>query len=360
MRKRIARAVLIGLSLVSVALLGMVLYPFASALLFAAVLAGAFLPAFDRLTAAVGGRRSAAAGLTTAAVAVLIVLPVCLLAIILGREAIDAVGYVTDTLRSGGTSALIHKLPAPLRALADTFDLSRDARGVQELAEAQTGRAAAAVGGVILATSNVLLQIGLMLVGFYFLLVDGPRLVDWVADVAPIGRARTYELLEDFRNVSEAVLFSSLATAGVQTAVALVGFLLTGVPQPLFFALVTFIVAFIPVLGATSVSLALAVLLYLTGHPTQALMLAGWGIVLVGFSDNLVKPLLMRGRMEVHGAVIFFALVGGLAAFGPAGLVAGPLIVSFFLASLRMCRRDLREAEAEEAGAQGVPRRRTA
>ena len=62
---------------------------------------------------------------------------------------------------------------------------------------------------------------------------------------------------------------------------------------------------------------------------------------MVGFTDNVVKPLLMRGRMEVHGAVIFFALLGGLAMFGPVGLIAGPLILSFFLAVVRMCRHEV-------------------
>jgi predicted PurR-regulated permease PerM len=159
--------------------------------------------------------------------------------------------------------------------------------------------------------------------------------------------------------VSEAVLISSLATAGVQTAVALVGFLLTDVPQPVFFALVTFIVAFVPMLGAASVSVALAGMLYVTGHPVQALVLAIWAVV-VGVSDNIVKPLLMRNRMEVHGAVIFFSLIGGLAAFGMAGLVAGPLIVSFFLTIVRMCRRDLFELDAEAGRARTEYRPRTA
>jgi len=52
----------------------------------------------------------------------------------------------------------------------------------------------------------------------------------------------------------------------------------------------------------------------------------------VGLSDNLVKPLLIKGGVEMHGAVIFFALLGGLAAFGPVGLVVGPLVVAFILA----------------------------
>jgi predicted PurR-regulated permease PerM len=132
-----------------------------------------------------------------------------------------------------------------------------------------------------------------------------------------------------------------VATAGVQAIVAFVGYLITGVPQPLFFAAVTFVIAFIPALGATSVTLLVSALLFVSGHSHAALFLAAWGLFVVGFSDNVVKPLLMRGRMEVHGAVIFFALLGGLAVFGPVGLVAGPLILSFFLAVVRMCQRDL-------------------
>jgi predicted PurR-regulated permease PerM len=351
LKAKIARVVLIGLAVVSVALLAMLLYPLASALLFAAVLAGAFLPAVNRLARTLGGRRSLAAALSTVAVALLIVLPVSILVIVLGRETIDALEYVRHAVRHGDLAAFVDRLPAPIRVVAEAVNLPRDPRGVQDLAEAQSGRAAAAVGGVILATSSFLVQVGLMLVAFYFFLLDGAPLVRWLADVAPIGRARTYELLGEFRTVSEAVLFSSLATAGVQSAVALAGFLLTGVPQPLFFALVTFIMAFVPVLGASSVSICLAVLLYVGADPRHALELAIWGLGPVGLSDNLVKPLIMRGRMEVHGAVIFFALVGGLAAFGPAGVAAGPLIVSFFLAIVRMCRRDIIEADAAETTA---------
>jgi predicted PurR-regulated permease PerM len=303
-----------------------------------------------------GGRRGLAAAITTLVVALVIVLPLTSLAIVLGAEAIQGVDYVRTSLRSGEIAAFVARLPAPLRSVVETFDLPQSRREVQQLAAEQSGRAAAAVGGAIAATSGFAIQVGLMLVAFYFLLVDGPQLVRWLADVAPIGPSRTYELLHDFRTVSEAVLLSSLATAGVQAAAALVGFLLTGVPQPVFFALVTFIMAFIPVVGAASVSLALAVLLYFSGHAAQAMALGAWGVLVVGLADNLVKPLLMRDRMEIHAAVILFALVGGLAAFGPAGLAAGPLIIAFFLSIVRMWRRDVAEAEREDLS-NGLERR---
>ena len=48
--------------------------------------------------------------------------------------------------------------------------------------------------------------------------------------------------------------------------------------------------------------------------------------------------------MEIHGGLIFFALLGGMATFGPVGLVAGPLILSFFLAVVRLMRQESRPA----------------
>ena len=60
-----------------------------------------------------------------------------------------------------------------------------------------------------------------------------------------------------------------------------------------------------------------------------------WGFLVVGLIDNVVRPLLIKGGVEMHGAVVFFALLGGLAAFGAVGLVAGPLVVAFFVAISR-------------------------
>ena len=88
------------------------------------------------------------------------------------------------------------------------------------------------------------------------------------------------------------------------------------------------------------VCLAAAGLLFLTGHPYMAIFLALWGLFVVGLVDNVVKPLLIRRGMELHGAVVFFSLIGGLATFGAIGLLVGPLVVSFFLALVRMYHRD--------------------
>jgi predicted PurR-regulated permease PerM len=76
--------------------------------------------------------------------------------------------------------------------------------------------------------------------------------------------------------------------------------------------------------------------------------------VVVGLSDNLVKPLLMKDRMEVHGALIFFAMIGGMAMFGAVGLVAGPLILAFFMSVIRLFERDAIVRSAGQSSSTGA------
>jgi predicted PurR-regulated permease PerM len=90
-----------------------------------------------------------------------------------------------------------------------------------------------------------------------------------------------------------------------------------------FFAGVTFFVAFIPAVGAGSACLGVALMLFVTGHAYAALFLALWALVVVALVDNLIKPLLIKHGMEMRGAVVFFSLIGGLAAFGAVGLLLG-------------------------------------
>jgi len=121
----------------------------------------------------------------------------------------------------------------------------------------------------------------------------------------------------------------------VQAAAALVGYLIARVPNAIFLTLVTFFMSFVPSLGAGSVALVAAVILFVQGRIGWGIFMVGWALLVVGLIDNVVRPLLIKGGVEMHGAVVFFALLGGLAAFGAVGLVAGPLVVAFFVAISR-------------------------
>ena len=100
-----------------------------------------------------------------------------------------------------------------------------------------------------------------------------------------------------------------------------------------------FFLALVPAVGAVAVILCAAALLFVTAHPTAALFLGAWA-ALVGLVDHLVKPYLIRGSLAIHGGAVFFALLGGLEAIGPVDLLAGSLILAFFLAVVRITQRE--------------------
>jgi predicted PurR-regulated permease PerM len=351
---RIERAALIVLIVLSLVLLALVIYPFASALLVAAVLAGALRPWTERLAARLGRRRQLAAGIVTLGVLLLLVIPIATVALSLANEVVAGVGYVRQTLRSEGVTGLIDDLPAPLRGLAEKLleQIPGGEAGIQDLSDTQRGRAAAVVGGVLGATTRAIVHVVMMLIALFFLLIDGRALVDWLVDIAPMQRNDARELMAEFRKVSVTVLTSTLATAAIQAAVALVGYLIAGVPQWMFFTFVTFVMAFVPAVGAGGAGLAAAALVFFSGHTYRALFLAVWALVAVGLSDNIVKPYLIRGGVAIHGAVVFFALLGGLSVFGPIGLLLGPLVVAFFLSVIRIVRREYPQDPRAEGDAE--------
>jgi len=336
-----ARWTIIVLTVLALGLMAVIIRPFASALFVAAVLAGALHPWYQRFALRLRGRRQLAAVLVTVAVMLVVVIPVASLTVVLAGEVADGVAYVRGTLRSEGTAGIVADLPPFLRSTAEKVLglLPRDQGDLQDLS-AQGGQAARAVGGVLTATWSVVVQMVMMLIAFFFLLMDGEELVEWLSDVSPLQKGQTRQLLSDFRRVSVTVLVSSAATAAIQALVALAGYLLARLPHPFFFAVVTFVVGLVPAVGAGAVALVAAAFLFLGGHSQAALFLAIWAVLAVGLADNVVKPYLMKGAVQLHGAVIFFALIGGVSVFGPIGILAGPLIVSFFLAVVRMWDRE--------------------
>ena len=93
--------------------------------------------------------------------------------------------------------------------------------------------------------------------------------------------------------------------------------LIARVPHPVFFGLLTFVAAFIPSIGTTIVALPVALLMLALGHPWAAFFLALWGLLVVGLIDNVVKPLLIQGGVQLDAAALFFALIGGWPSSAP-------------------------------------------
>ncbi len=340
---RAARVTLGALALLATALFLWVVSPFASPLLLAAVLAAVFQKPLAALARRMGGRRRSAGAVIALAVLVVIVLPFASIATFAAREAISGFEYLRDTMGVQSVQDLkTAPLPAPvehaLRAMHLTREQVRDfaARGAQRAQE---------VGPELLKESGrVMFHTILMLLAFYFLLVDGPLLVRWLWNVSPLQARQTEELLTEFNNVATGSIVGNVVTALLQGLIAGIGFAIFGIGHAFFFGMLTAVASFVPVIGTAIVWVPATAMLALTGHPGAAIGFAVWCIVGVVGVEHLAKPFILRATSggEMHTGLMFLALLGGLEVFGLLGVILGPLIVSFFVSLMRMIEREAR------------------
>lgn len=326
-----ARRFFVFLLIVTTLCVVLLIAPIAKPLLLAAVLANVLWRVHRKLAASLRNRPGLAAGLLVFGVVVLLAGPVAALLAFVVNEAEAGVKFITGIAESARASELIEKLPDPFRQGAED--------ALHRVPQA-TATAVAAAWSALTATGQLVFNAVLMLIALFFLLIQGDALVLWLDRTLPLRRGQTRELLAEFRNVSYAIVASTVITAAVQAGIALIGYFIARVPHPIFFFALTFFFAVIPGIGASGTCVIAALILLAMGHPYKAIFLAIWGLFVVGLVDNVIRPLLVRGGMQMPGAVVFFALLGGLAAFGGIGLVFGPLLVSLFVTLLRMFKRD--------------------
>ncbi len=345
MSEQHSRVLLVVLLVAAVALTGVIISPFWQAIFLAAVLAAALRPPMEWLALRLRGRRTLAAAIVTLALLFVVLLPLAGLGAIVVQQIADGIQWLRETIQSEGVRGLLERLPSAVQRGAEELLrlMPEPERQLRSLAGQQGGQAAAAVGGLLAATGTVVFQTVMMLIAFFFFLTDGRRLVAWLDGNVPLRPGALRTLLEDFRQTSVSVLFATLGTAAIQTVVALAGYLVARAPKPLFLVLATFVMALVPAAGASIVVVVVGLLLLATGHPLAGGFLVVWGAGVVSISDNVARPFLLKGGMELHGGLVFFALLGGLAVFGGIGLVVGPLVLTFLVAALKLYRREFGE-----------------
>jgi predicted PurR-regulated permease PerM len=344
--------------LAATVLLGMVFWPIWKPLLIGTVFAATLTRWHGKLTGLLWNRSYLSAGVMTIGVVLVILGPLAWLLIEAIRQALDAATVARAALERGGLHGMVRALPDGLENLVRP--LIPKAAGALPAAPAEAGRwAATQAQSVLAAVSDFAFELAMMLICFFFVLTDGKRLVDWMCAVSPMGAGRTRELLDECRLVARSVIGSNFLTGVAQAAVATIGYLIAGAPKPVFFGLATLLASFIPSVGTAIVALPLAGLLYLMGKPIAALFLAAWALLIVSLVDNLLRPMLIKGDVQIHGAVIFFSLIGGIMLFGFTGLIVGPLALGLFASLVRFHNRDIRQhvksvadAHAEESAAQ--------
>ncbi len=313
----------------------LVLQPFVTALLSAAIVCFSTWPAYKWLERKLGDRRWLAALVMTLSLILIIVLPVALLALTVANSVTPAVDELRKFFAAG--------LPGPpdwlvsVPVVGDYFD-----SGWRELA-ASKPKLTAALEKLALPAQHGLLQLGLILgdgvlqlslatfIGYFFYR-DGEALVAMAR--AATGRIVGHLMPELFQTVGgtiKGVVYGLLGTAIAQGVVAAIGFMIAGVPAPVLLGTATFFLSLLPI-GPPLIWGGAAAWLAYQDQLGWAVFMALYGFFAISGIDNVVKPLLISRGSSLPFVLVFLGVFGGVIAFGFVGIFIGPTLLAVGLA----------------------------
>ena len=348
------------------ALMGGVLYLFSSYFsdfLLALLLAGLSSGVNRRITGWFKGRRWIAAALTCVMTTVLVIGPIVFLAVSLSREASTWIETAQESVTMEKVETYLASdsfIPAKIRSVAQSF-------GVEPTLKAQKKTITSAISSLaslLYAQANALLANSLLflfhllitILTLFYLLIDGERLQRFMFRLSPLPDDEDLMLLQKFQTVGRAIVVGNGISSVVQGLLGGIAMAVVGLPSAVLWGTVMGIVAFLPMVGISVVSVPAAIYLAIQGEYTKAILFfafcTGQGLMF----DNVVKTKMIGSQMKMHDLVILLSVIGGIGTFGVLGILYGPLLVALLLVFVDLYEERYRSVLLESARLRLSPR----
>lgn len=334
----------------------LVLEPFLTAILIAAVLAVVTWPVFTHLRSAFRHSATAAATLMVVSIVVLILIPLSFLLVALAQQVPRWVQIIAARLRDplpllDAIEGIPYAGPWLHQELMDAIDPAAFSHTVQRILEPLS---AWVVNAAVNVGSGVV-QLAFVTFIVFFFYRDGSWFADRIsALVERISGGIAEEITRILVNTTRSVVFGIVGTAIGQGIVAGIGFWIAGVPGVLILSFAVCLLSVIPI-GPPLIWLPAAAWLWSQGQLGMAVFLVLWGTLAVSSVDNFLKPLLIARGTSMPIALIFLGVFGGVLAFGFLGLILGPLLlaigIALFTAWLKRPVIELAQAAVQQTSA---------
>ena len=340
-RKQATTIFLLVLAGASLYLCYIIARPFLGPFFVAVMTAIVLSPVHARIQARVR-RPNAAALISTILVLLILIVPSILLGVTLYNEITGLYQYLSESsAKQGGWNAYVTHVTDPFIRWAGRYvDLSSfDLRGSLMQWLKDISHPLLSIGAN--AVSNVFVFIADAVVTFFtlfYLFREGKSMKAGFAAILPLNANQVERLFNGIDNSIIANVYGCIAVGVSQGLLTGVAFWVLGLTSPVLWAIVTAFFSMVPVVGSAAVWGPAVIVLFIGGHLWKGLILLGWGACVVAQADNVVRPYVISQRANMHPLLIFFALLGGVQAFGPLGLFAGPVIVSVAIVVFDMLR----------------------
>jgi predicted PurR-regulated permease PerM len=333
LRRLITVTVLAGLVLLGFR----VMEPFIIPVVWAAILAFVTWPAYERVLRACRGRSVIASLIMTTAVSIAVIAPIAWLALVLRIELVRALHDTQDMLASGmQLPPAVLKLPwigEQLRELADRVAQDPHVLGLElrKVADNSLERIVHLIGGI----GREAAKMALTAVSLFFVYQNGQRVAGQLSDaLGQLLGPRVHSYRRAIQQTVKAVVYGLVLAALVQGVLVGIGYWVAGVSAPVFLAALTTVAGLIP-FAAPTIWGGVCAWLFITGNTVAGAGLLIWGAIVMGWTDHIVRPLLISREAQIPFLVVLFGVLGGLASFGLVGLFVGPVILAVLLAIWR-------------------------
>jgi predicted PurR-regulated permease PerM len=306
----------------------MIVSPFLSEMASAVILGVVLYPVYEWMHQRFRNTNLAAA-LTTILAVLIILAPAFVLGITLTAEVRD---LATQLKERAGAEGLVPYLTTQIETTLQWVS-ERIGVPVGQVEQEILSRLEALGTYILRKAGTVVNSLGSFLVGavltcfiLFFVFRQGHLVTEFFFDLLAVSQERAGEVTRRLRDTIMANVLGVIVVAAVQGLLVGVGFYLVGLPSAVLWGVIAGVCSVIPVVGTAIIWLPAVIFLFASGAYAKGVMLTGWCAIIVGLSDNVVRPWIVGGRAGMNGLVVFFALLGGMQAFGFIGIFLGPLV----------------------------------
>jgi predicted PurR-regulated permease PerM len=298
--------------------------------LFALIIYMALRPINERLCALVRSR-SLAGVLMLAGISCAIFVPSLLLLLGIAEQAMDFYRHVQNELVRSEISTWFSENRA-VQWLYAQFNLNRGeiiAKFFSMLEQASMS-IFNNVTVIVKLSINFAMNFVFMVLILFFLFKDGYRLDEPFYRILPFPDDVEQDVVKRLKEVVKILLAGNGFIMFLQGVMLGIGFFIVGIPGVLLWASIAAVLSLIPVVGTMMVWIPAALFLVIKGSYVSAVFLAVWCFGSYLVLENLVKPAIFGKTLHFHPLIFFFLLLGSLQAFGLAGVILGPVLLTLF------------------------------
>ncbi len=183
------------------------------------------------------------------------------------------------------------------------------------------------LGNLTARIPKILLDLGILIIAMFYFLIEWDRIIRSMKKYIP---SKNKEIVsKDIAKITKAVVYGSLLVALVQFIISIIGFWLLGIKYSLILAAMISILSFLPAIGPGLVWIPTAIILVIQGKIMTAVGMVVLGLILSIYADTIFRAKISGKGTKIHPITMLIGIIGGLALFGIAGFVIGPLILSY-------------------------------